>query len=96
MLAADWGSGLRGRGSLLLRQEVVAAHGQVVVSAQGEAAGDGLEAEFAGHVLNPAACVLLRCARPPVERGDFTGSGTCTVQQRQYCPRLCRQADVRR
>ena len=61
MLPADLGRGLRGCGSLLLRQrllqlgearqEVVAAHGQIGVGAQGENTGGGVEAEFAGHAL---------------------------------------------
>ena len=51
MLAADLGNGLRGCGSLLLRQRllqpgearqaVVAAHGQVGAGAQGKEAGGG-------------------------------------------------------
>ena len=62
MLAANSRSGLRGCGSLLLRQhllqpgearqEVVAAHGQVGVGANGvEAGGGSSEGEFVGHVL---------------------------------------------
>ncbi len=60
MLTADAGSGLRGGGSLLLRQRLlqlcqacIAAHGQGGAGAQGEAAGDGVEAEFAGAAPDP-------------------------------------------
>lgn len=35
------------------RQAVVAAHGQGGAGAQGEAAGDGVEAEFAGAAPDP-------------------------------------------